>query len=184
MAEHPAVNRRVAGSSPARGATPVKSIKSATCGEIDRGQRASRIFSMCCGVLGRTGRFPQPTDALLRQRAWDVRGREIDGCKRVDRTLEAMGLRILNTRVRAPQANAFCERVIGTIRRECLDFIIPMSEWHVRPTLREWVGHYNRGRSHASLGLGIPEGSIVAPVVRSQTAARFRRVAESRRRQS
>ena len=62
--------------------------------------------------------------------------------------------------------NAFCERVIGTIRRECLDFIIPMSEWHVRPILREWVGHYNRGRSHASLGPGIPEGSIVAPVVR------------------
>ena len=86
----------------------------------------------------------------------DVRGRETDGCKRVDRALEAMGLRILKTPVRAPQANAFCERVIGTIRRECLDFIIPMSEWHVRPILREWVGHYNRGRSHASLGPGIP----------------------------
>jgi len=63
----------------------------------------------------------------------DVRGRETDGCKRVDRTLEAMGLRILKTPVGAPQANAFCERVIGTIRRECLDFIIPMSEWHVTP---------------------------------------------------
>ena len=36
----------------------------------------------------------------------------------VDRTLEAMGLRVLKTPVRAPQANAFCERVIGTIRRE------------------------------------------------------------------
>jgi putative transposase len=64
-----------------------------------------------------------------------VRGRETDGCKRVDRTLEAMGLGTLKTPVRAPQANAFCERVIGTIRRERLDFIIPMSEWHVRPIL-------------------------------------------------
>src|SRR5712691_13528692 len=110
----------------------------------------------------------------------DVRGRETDGCKRVDRTLEAMGLRILKTPVRAPQANAFCERVIGTIRRECLDFIIPMSEWHVRPILREWVGHYNRGRSHASLG---PAFRRVPSLLRSsvsQTAARFRRVAESR----
>ena len=114
----------------------------------------------------------------------DVRGRETDGCKRVDRTLEAMGLRILKTPVRAPQANAFCERVIGTIRRECLDFIIPMSEWHVRPILREWVGHYNRGRSHASLGPGIPEGPSLLRSSVSQTAARFRRVAESRRRQS
>jgi transposase InsO family protein len=79
----------------------------------------------------------------------------------VDRTLEAMGLRILKTPVRAPQANAFCERVIGTIRRECLDFMIPRSERHVRAILREWVRHYNRGRPHASLGPGIPEGSTV-----------------------
>jgi transposase InsO family protein len=59
----------------------------------------------------------------------------------VDRTLEAMGLRVLKAPVRVPQANAFCERVIGTIRRECLDFMIPTSERHVRAILREWVGH-------------------------------------------
>jgi transposase InsO family protein len=46
----------------------------------------------------------------------------------VDRTLAAMGLTVLKTPVRAPQANAFCERVIGTIRRECLDFMIPVNE--------------------------------------------------------
>jgi putative transposase len=83
----------------------------------------------------------------------------------VDRTLEGMGLSVLKTPVRAPQANAFCERVIGTIRRECLDFMIPTSERHVRTILREWVRHYNQGRPHASLGPGIPEGSIVAAVV-------------------
>ena len=82
----------------------------------------------------------------------------------VDRTLEAIGLTVVKTPVRAPQANAFCERVIGTIRRECLDFMILMSERHVRATLREWVRHYNRGRPHASLGPGIPEGSVVAAV--------------------
>ena len=84
----------------------------------------------------------------------------------VDRTLEAMGLTVLKTPMRAPQANAFCERVIGTIRQECMDFMIPMSERHVRAILREWVGHYNRGRPHANLGPGIPEGSIVAAAVR------------------
>jgi putative transposase len=84
---------------------------------------------------------------------------------RVDRTLEAMGLTALKTPVRVPQANAFCERVIGTFRRECLDFIIAISEGHVRAILREWVSHYNRGRPHASLGPGIPEGSVVHPVV-------------------
>jgi hypothetical protein len=60
----------------------------------------------------------------------------------------------------APQANAFCERVIGTIRCERLDFMIPMSERHVRAILREWVRHYNRGRPHASLGPGIPDRPV------------------------
>jgi transposase InsO family protein len=50
----------------------------------------------------------------------------------VDRTLAAMGLTVLKTPVRVPQANAFCEHLIGTIRRECLDFMIPTSEPHVR----------------------------------------------------
>ena len=74
----------------------------------------------------------------------------------VDRTLRAMGLQILKTPVRSPQANAHCERLIGTIRRECLDFVIPLNERHLRRVLTEWVAHYNRGRPHASLGPGIP----------------------------
>jgi len=78
----------------------------------------------------------------------------------VDHTLEAMGLTVLKTPVRAPQANACCERLIGTIRRECLDLMMPMSERHVRAILREWVHHYDRGRPHASLGPGIPDQSI------------------------
>jgi len=80
----------------------------------------------------------------------------------VDRTIAAMGLTILKTPVRSPQANAFCERVIGTIRRECLDWVIPVNEGHLRHLLREWIAHYNRGRPHASLGPGIPEGSALS----------------------
>jgi hypothetical protein len=68
-----------------------------------------------------------------------------------------MGLEVLKTPVRVPQANAFCERLIGTMRRECLDFVIPMNERHLRAVLREWVAHYNRGRPHSSLGPGIPD---------------------------
>ena len=68
-----------------------------------------------------------------------------------------MGLTVLRTPVRAPQANAFCERLVGTIRRECLDFMIPLSERHLRRILQMWVAHYNRGRPHASLGPGLPD---------------------------
>ena len=75
----------------------------------------------------------------------------------LDVALEAMGPRILKTPFQAPQANAFCERLIGTVRRECLDFVIPLNERHVRRILKEWVTHYNRGRPHSSLGPGIPD---------------------------
>src|SRR5204863_653418 len=65
--------------------------------------------------------------------------------------------RALKTPVRTPQANAFCERLVGTIRRECFDFLIPINERHVRILIREFAKHYNRGRPHSSLGPGIPE---------------------------
>jgi putative transposase len=75
----------------------------------------------------------------------------------VDRTLAAMGLTILRTPVRAPQANAYCERLVGTIRRECLNFFIPLTESHLRDILTRWMTHYNRGRPHSSLGPGLPD---------------------------
>jgi putative transposase len=77
----------------------------------------------------------------------------------LDSAVKSMGLGILKTPFRAPQANAFCERLIGSIRRECLDFLIPLNERHLRRILKEWVAHYNRGRPRSSLGPGIPEPS-------------------------
>jgi len=74
----------------------------------------------------------------------------------VDDELKSFGLKVLRTPVQAPKANAFCERLIGTVRRECLDYVIPLSEKHLRKTLREWVTHYNQGRPHSALGPGIP----------------------------
>ncbi|MFH1176486.1 MAG: integrase core domain-containing protein, partial [Acidobacteriota bacterium] len=63
--------------------------------------------------------------------------------KRLDTTLSHTGLRVLRTPVRAPKANAFCERLVGTIRRELLDWLIPLSEGHLRRILGRWVKHYN-----------------------------------------
>jgi putative transposase len=81
----------------------------------------------------------------------------------LDRTVKNMGLRVLKTPPQAPQANSFCERVIGTIRRECLDFLIPLTEAGLRGLLREWVGHYNRTRPHSAKGPGLPEAATGLP---------------------
>jgi putative transposase len=78
----------------------------------------------------------------------------------VNHTIENIGLKVLRTPVRAPQANAYCERLIGTMRRECLDFMIPFGEKHLRTILHEWVHHYNHGRPHRSLGPGLPVGGL------------------------
>jgi putative transposase len=75
----------------------------------------------------------------------------------VDDELKAFELKVLRTQVQAPKANAYCERLMGTIRRECLDYVIPLSEKHLRTILREWVAHYNQGRPPSSLGPGIPD---------------------------
>ncbi len=73
---------------------------------------------------------------------------------------------MLRTPFRSPNANAICERVIGTIRRECLDWLIPMSEGHLRSILKSWVEHYNCGRPHSSLGPGVPDPPDILVTVR------------------
>jgi putative transposase len=77
--------------------------------------------------------------------------------KHLDESIQALGLSVLKSPPSCPKANAICERVIGTIRRECLDWVIPLSETHLRSSLMEWVAYYNRGRLHSKLGPGVPD---------------------------
>lgn len=72
--------------------------------------------------------------------------------RQLDGAVKEMGVTVLRTPVRAPKANSICERFGGTLRRECLDFVIPINESHLRLTLKGWRSHYNRGRPHSSLG--------------------------------
>jgi putative transposase len=77
--------------------------------------------------------------------------------QQLDQHMRNLGLRVLKTPPQSPQANALCERLVGTLRRECLDFVIPLTENHLRHMLKVWVKHYNEGRPHMSLGPGIPQ---------------------------
>jgi transposase InsO family protein len=85
--------------------------------------------------------------------------------QQLDQGIHHLGLRVRKTPVRTPQANAICARVLGTLRQECLDFMIPLTELHLHRLLTEWVRNYNAGRPPMSLGPGIPQPSPALPVV-------------------
>ena len=86
-------------------------------------------------------------------------------------------MRVLRTPVRAPKANAYCERLVGSVRRECLDFMIPLGEKHLRRILSEWVTHYNQGRPHLSLGRGFLNVQRYSPRCKITTNIPFPKIA-------
>jgi putative transposase len=87
-----------------------------------------------------------------------------------------MSLRAVRTPARAPQANAYCERLIGTIRRECLNRIIPLHERHLRQALAEWMAHYNCERPHSALSPGLPDAPAPRAVLTGHDLAAVHRI--------
>ncbi len=70
---------------------------------------------------------------------------------------------MLRTPIRAPRANALCERFLGSVRRECLDHVLVLSEAHLRRVLREYVGYFNQARPHQGLAQRIPQAVGAGP---------------------
>jgi len=77
-----------------------------------------------------------------------------------DEVFRSEGMRIVLTPIRAPNANAFCERWVGTVRAECLDWTLIMGRRHLERVLRTYIGHYNEARPHCGLNLGTPIGNL------------------------
>ena len=71
----------------------------------------------------------------------------------VRRRLHAMGIRDRPIAPGSPWQNGYAERLIGTIRRECVDHLIAFSEAHLRRILREYAAYYNVARTHRALDL-------------------------------
>ena len=78
-----------------------------------------------------------------------------------DRRVEGLGVEQVRTAPRSPWQNPFVERVIGTIRRDCLDHVIVLNERHLRRILREYVDYYHSCRTHLSLEKDAPEPRLV-----------------------
>jgi transposase InsO family protein len=103
-----------------------------------------------------TEAFPweEPPHYLIRDRDW------IYGSV-VTRRLRAMGIRDQPTAPASPWQNGFAERLIGSIRRECVDHIIVLGEAHLRRVLKSCAGYYNSVRTHRSLNKDAPDSRPV-----------------------
>jgi transposase InsO family protein len=67
------------------------------------------------------------------------------------------GIEVLRTPIQAPRANAICERLVGSVRRECLDHVLLISEAHLRRVLREYARYFNRSRPHQGINQRVPD---------------------------
>jgi putative transposase len=106
--------------------------------------QAARNLLMDLGQRVTTVKF------LIRDRAGEFTGS-------FDAVFTAEGIRILRSPPQAPRANAICERMIGTLRRELLDRLLIVNERHLRQVLTDYLQHYNNARPHRGLGQLTPD---------------------------
>jgi transposase InsO family protein len=107
------------------------------------------------------------TTQQARQLAWSlseratparflIHDRDSKFSRAFDDVFQSEGVEIIRTPFRAPQANAYAERWVGTVRRDCLDWLLISSRKQLQRVLRAYVDHYNTHRPHRSLGLRPP----------------------------
>jgi transposase InsO family protein len=92
-----------------------------------------------------------------------------------DAVFNADGIRILISPPQALRANAVCERMIGTLRREVFDRVLILNEHHLRQVLTEYLQHYNSARPHRALGQLAPAQADARPPKVNLTEHRIRR---------
>jgi len=82
-----------------------------------------------------------------------------------------MGIAEVITAPRSPWQNAYAERIIGSIRRECLDYVVVFNERHLRRVLSSYFDYYQRTRTHLSLNKDCPDTRPVQPPRRGKVVA-------------
>jgi len=75
-----------------------------------------------------------------------------------DAILADAGIEVVKIPPRSPRANAICERLVGTLRREVLDRVLIFGEGHLRTVLAEYQVHYNTARPHQGIAQRVPDG--------------------------
>jgi putative transposase len=80
-----------------------------------------------------------------------------------DEVFHSEGIQVIHTPIRAPQANAYAERFVRTVRAECLDWLLIVGRRHLERVLRIYTAHYNRERPHRGLALLSPDSTSADP---------------------
>lgn len=108
---------------------------------------ASWVTQQARNLVGRWDTFPF---------RFLVRDRDSKYAGGFDEVFASEGTRVIRTPIKAPRANAFAERFVGTLRRECLDRILIFGRRHLDVVLRAYVTHYDGHRPHRSLDMSPP----------------------------
>jgi putative transposase len=104
-----------------------------------------------------------------------IRDRDTKFTAAFDTVFAADGIHIINSPVPAPQANAVCERLIGTLHREVLDRLLILNHAHLMKSLNEYRLHYNRHRPHQSRGQRPSDIQTNPPPIADPTEHHIRR---------
>jgi len=85
-----------------------------------------------------------------------IRDRDTKYVAGFDEVFRSEGTQVVQTPFRAPNANAYAERFVRTVRSECLDHLVVFNTRHLKRVLRSYVEHYNRHRPHQGISQQIP----------------------------
>jgi putative transposase len=103
-----------------------------------------------------------------------IRDRDSNYTRSFDAVFAADGIEAILTPVRSPRANAFAERWVRTVRRECLDWTLVLGWRHLERALRDYVARYNANRPHRGIDLRAPD-SLPNPPALVPSMLRVRR---------
>ncbi|MFG1710749.1 integrase core domain-containing protein [Nonomuraea sp. M3C6] len=137
---------------------------------LEHGNRRAHLLGVTANPTGpwtaqaaRNFLINTATDTDMQKLKFLIRDRGGQFTEAFDTVFADASLRVLKSPPQAPKANAHCERIIGTLRRELLDSMLILNEHHLRRTLTRYLEHYHTARPHRSIGQLSPAQAETRP---------------------